>query len=244
MNGNGYRVLVADDDPDILDFIDTYLSSEGYDCVHATDGGEVLRVFSEAQKAGRNGNGHIDLILLDVIMPRLDGFEACRRLRQQSSVPIIMLTARGDDVDRIVGLEIGADDYIAKPFNPRELVARMRAVLRRSQSDSGTHDSNTDVLERRGLRLDAGRRNVSVRGERVELTAREFDLLRFLLRHPGRVFSRAQLIDNVWGDDACVGPRTIDVHVRRLRERIEPDPANPVYIETVWAVGYRFTDAE
>ena len=242
MNAQTFRILVADDDPDTVDFIATYLIDEGYETILAYDGEEALRAFAEA-----NGNessaGGVDMVLMDVMMPKMDGFEVCRRIRKQSSVPIIMLTARAEHIDRIVGLEIGADDYVPKPFNPRELVARIKAVMRRSQgSDNDAHASTKGLLSYKGIRLDPSRREILCSGARVELTAREFDLLHFLMKHRGRVFSRNQLIEHVWDSGALVGARTVDVHVRRLRERIEPDPAEPIYIQTVWAVGYRFAD--
>ncbi len=242
MNSRRPRILVVDDEPDTVDFVETYLADEGYETVRAYDGEEMLEVFfhDTAQAAGR---GRIDLVVMDVVMPGIDGFEACRRIRKESSVPIIMLTARGEHVDRIVGLELGADDYLAKPFDPRELVARIRAVLRRTEAgEAASHGPGSDALEHNGIRLDPARREVTRGADPIELTAREFDLLHFLMKHPGRVFSRDQLIERVWDADSLVGTRTVDVHVRRLREQIEPDPSDPVYIETVWAVGYRFAD--
>ena len=236
------RILVVDDEPDTVDFVETYLADEGYETVRAYDGEEMLEVFFDASRHG-TGRSPIDLVVMDVVMPGIDGFEACRRIRKESSVPIIMLTARGEHVDRIVGLELGADDYVSKPFNPRELVARIRAVLRRSQAEQTVSQrARSPVLECNGIRLDPARREVTCRDDRIELTAREFDLLHFLMKHPGRVFSRDQLIEHVWDADSLVGTRTVDVHVRRLREHIESDPSHPVYIETVWAVGYRFAD--
>ena len=237
-----YRILIADDDEDIVDFVSTYLVDESYETVGAYDGEETLQRFFEAERSSSPAY-RIHLVLLDIAMPSVDGFEICRRIRKESSVPIIMLTARAEDVDKIVGLELGADDYVCKPFNPRELLARVRAVLRRSYpQDEGGDDPDADVLERAHISLDASRREVRSAGVLVELTAKEFDLLQFLMRNPGRVFSRPQLIDRVWGADYYVGSRTVDVHVRRLREQVEPQPSDPQYIKTVWGVGYKFAD--
>jgi DNA-binding response OmpR family regulator len=237
-----YRILIADDDEDIVDFVSTYLVDESYETVGAYDGEETLRRFFEAERS-TSAADRIHLVLLDIAMPSVDGFEICRRIRKESSVPIIMLTARAEDVDKIVGLELGADDYVCKPFNPRELLARVRAVMRRSYAQDDTiGDADADVLECAHISLDAGRREVRVAGALAELTAKEFDLLQFLMRNPGRVFSRPQLIDRVWGADYYVGSRTVDVHVRRLREQVEPEPSEPRYIKTVWGVGYKFSD--
>ncbi len=236
-----YRVLIADDDEDIVDFVSTYLVDESYETVGAYDGEETLRRFFEAERSSSPAD-RIHLVLLDIAMPNVDGFEICRRIRKESSVPIIMLTARAEDVDKIVGLELGADDYVCKPFNPRELLARVRAVMRRAYAQDDANAVDADILERAHITLDASRREVRAAGDLVELTAKEFDLLQFLMRNPGRVFSRPQLIDRVWGADYYVGSRTVDVHVRRLREQVEPEPSDPQYIKTVWGVGYKFAD--
>ncbi|GIX07196.1 MAG: DNA-binding response regulator [Candidatus Poribacteria bacterium] len=232
-----YRILIADDDEDIVDLIDTYLTDEGFQTVRAYDGEETLEKYRQSVERGEP----IHLILLDVMMPKMDGFTVCRRIRKDSNVPIIMLTARGEDVDKIVGLELGADDYIPKPFNPREVVARIRAVLRRSYA-TPQEEGEAEVIQFHDIRLDPLRREVTVRGRPVNLTVKEFDLLHFLMKHPGRVFSRPQLLDHVWGADTFVGSRTVDVHIRRLREQIEPEPSSPRYILTVWGVGYKFAD--
>ncbi len=241
MSEHPYRILIADDDDDIVDFVSAYLVDESYETVCAYDGEETLTRFHAAEGASSFAD-RIHLILLDVAMPRIDGFEVCRRIRKDSTVPIIMLTARAEDVDRIVGLELGADGYVSKPFNPRVLLAQVRAVLRRSYAQEPVADSDDDVLERGAIALDSGRREVHVDGNAVVLTAKEFDLLHFLMRNPGRVFSRPQLIDRVWGADYYVGSRTVDVHVRRLREQVEREPSEPRYIRTVWGVGYKFAD--
>lgn len=235
-----YRILIVDDDEDIVDFVDTYLVDEGYETVRAYDGEAAVNRFLEANAP--NSEARIHLILLDVMMPKMDGFDVCRRVRRDSSVPIIMLTARTEDVDKIVGLELGADDYIPKPFNPRELLARVRAVLRRSYLSDDEKPEVTEILEYDNISLDVARREVSVGRRNLDLTAKEFDLLHFLMTHRGRVFSRPQLIDRVWGTNYYVGSRTVDVHIRRLREQIEANPSEPVYIKTVWGVGYKFAD--
>lgn len=240
MTQRPFRILIADDDEDIVDFIDTYLTDEGYATVRAYDGAETLEKFEKA--AARPPDEQIHLILLDVLMPEVDGFEVCRRIRRESSVPIIMLTARTEDVDKIVGLELGADDYIPKPFNPRELLARVRAVLRRSYPSEEKGFVDREILQYGDVVVDVARREVCVGDRIVELTAKEFDLLHFLLQHRGRVFSRPQLINRVWGENYFVGLRTVDVHIRRLREQIEPNPSDPIYIKTVWGVGYKFAD--
>jgi two-component system response regulator VicR len=238
MTDRRYRILIADDDEDIVDFIDAYLLDEGYETVRAYDGEETLSRFAEAQATDKK----IHLIILDVMMPRVDGFEICRRIRKDSTVPIIMLTARTEDVDRIVGLELGADDYISKPFNPREMVARIRAVLRRVYPEEPASDQPTELLQHGDISLDVARHEVRVRGRLLDLTVKEFDLLHFLMSNAGRVFSRPQLIDRIWGTNYYVGSRTVDVHVRRLREQVELVPSEPTYIKTVWGVGYKFAD--
>jgi DNA-binding response OmpR family regulator len=176
------------------------------------------------------------------MMPGLDGFEVCKQIRAESTVPIVMVTAKGSDVDKIVGLEIGADDYISKPFNPRELVARIKAILRRTYRQDYQPQSQTTQLKYRDLFIDIARRKATIRDQTLDLTMKEFDLLLFLARNPGRVYSRDNLLDYVWGQDSFVGARTVDVHIRRLREQIEQDASQPEYIKTVWGVGYKFTD--
>ncbi|HEY8394364.1 MAG TPA: response regulator transcription factor, partial [Thermaerobacter sp.] len=223
----------------------------------AGDGREALDRFAA---------GGIDLIILDIMLPEVDGLTVCREVRKTSQVPIIMLTARDEDVDRIVGLELGADDYVVKPFNPRELIARIRAVLRRADrsatggpatanragagtgatagAGAGEGDSGAEVLVRGPLRIDRARYRVTVNGRPVELTPREFELLVTLAQRPGRVFTREQLLEQVWGYHYAGDTRAVDVAVRRLRERLEPDPAHPVFVRTKWGVGYYFADPE
>ena len=223
------RILIVDDEPAIVRGLEDNLRFEGYETLAATSGEEGLsRALGEAP----------DLVLLDIMMPKLSGWDVCRELRRRGvDVPVIMLTARGDEADRIVGLELGADDYVTKPFSPRELAARVRTVLRRSAS----HGDALQSLEHGRLALDAGAREVTVEGTPVHLTAREFDLLWFLASHPRHVFSRDQLMDRVWGYEPAFDTGTVTVHIRRLREKIEPDPSRPRYLETLWGVGYRFT---
>jgi DNA-binding response OmpR family regulator len=221
------RVLVVDDEPMVREVLSRYLSREGFDVTTAADGEEAL---------ARLGDAEPDLVLLDLMLPRVDGYEVFRRLRQRAPTPVIMLTARGEETDRVVGLDRGADDYIAKPFSPREVVARVRAVLRRV----GSGDAAPAHLAFGNVEIDTGRRTVQVDGEPVQLTRKEFDLLLLFASHPGITFTRTQLLEDVW-DFAWDGDTsTVTVHVRRLREKIEPDPSRPVHLLTVWGVGYRF----
>jgi DNA-binding response OmpR family regulator len=225
-------ILLVDDEESIQKLLTFPLERDGYRVVQARDGEEALTRFFEAPP---------DLVVLDLMLSKLSGFEVCKRIREGgSAVPIVMLTARGDEVDKIVGLEIGADDYITKPFSIREFMSRIRALLRRAQlSPAG---ARVDVIEHDGLRIDTGRRTVRVHDEPVELTYLEFELLRTLAASPGRVFSRKSLLDDLWGGAEYRDPRTIDVHVRHLREKIERDPAEPEFIFTVRGAGYRFRE--
>ena len=225
-------ILVVDDERNIVQLARLYLNKEGFQVEAAYDGAQALEKAKSLQP---------DLIILDIMMPELDGFSVCKELRKTSNVPIIILTARSDDVDRIVGLELGADDYVSKPFNPRELVARVKAVLRRASQELPTQP----VLEADGLRLDVDRREVTVEGEAVNLRAKEFDLLTAFMRHPGVVLDRERLLNMVWGTDYYGDARTIDVHVAWLREKL--GQAQRVKIQTVWGVGYKLVvnpDAE
>ena len=233
MRDRAYKILIVDDERDIVDFISDYLTDEGYSVVKAYDGAEALEKLHLE---------HPDLILLDIMMPRWDGFEVCKQIRTESSVPILMVTAKGSDVDKIVGLEIGADDYISKPFNPRELIARVKAILRRAYRQDYQPQSQTTTQEYKDLVVDVVRRKVTIRNKELNLTMKEFDLLLFLMQNPGRVYSRDNLLDYVWGQDYFVGSRTVDVHIRRLREQIEADASQPEYIKTVWGVGYKFAE--
>ncbi len=220
-------VLVVDDEPIVREVVVKYLKREGFRTLEAGDGNRA-RELLERDPPG--------LVVLDVMLPGADGLELCRWIRSRSELPVIMLTARGEEVDRIVGLELGADDYVTKPFSPRELAARVRTVLRRS----GPQAAKSEHLSFDALEIDAATREVCKEGERVRLTAKEFDLLYFLARHPRRVFSRQQLMDRVWGYEAVLDTGTVTVHIRRLREKIEPDPSRPRFLETIWGVGYRF----
>jgi DNA-binding response OmpR family regulator len=220
-------VLVVDDEPIVREVVVRYLEREGYRTLEAGDGDDARRLV-ETQPP--------DLVVLDVMLPGTDGLELCRWIRSRSELPVIMLTARGEEADRVVGLELGADDYVTKPFSPRELAARVRTVLRRA----GTTNGAKERLAFDDLELDAASRDVRRRGEEVRLTAKEFDLLWFMATHPRRVFSRDQLMARVWGYEAALDTGTVTVHMRRLREKIEPDPSHPMHLQTVWGVGYRF----
>jgi two-component system response regulator RegX3 len=221
------RVLVVEDEESFSDALSYMLRREGFDAVVAESGPAAL---AEFDRAGA------DIVLLDLMLPGLPGTEVCRALRARSSVPIIMLTAKDSEIDKVVGLELGADDYVTKPYSARELVARIRAVLRR-QGDG--EPAGEGVLEAGPVRMDVERHTVSVDGEPVALPLKEFDLLEFLLRNAGRVLTRAQLIDRVWGADYVGDTKTLDVHVKRLRAKLEPDPATPKYLQTVRGLGYK-----
>lgn len=222
------QILVVDDEKTIREVLRRYLEREGYSVREAADGREALAYVEEEIP---------DLIVLDLMLPGVDGMAVARRLRQSVTVPIVMLTAKGELEDRLEGLQVGADDYIVKPFSPKEVALRVNAVLRRA--DEGTVQSQVPV-EGAGIRVDPASRQVRRSGEEVELTAKEFDLLHFLMRHPGQVFSRDQLLDHVWGYEFYGDPSTVTVHIRRLREKLERDPSDPERIMTVWGVGYKF----
>ena len=224
-------ILLVDDEEAVQKLLTYPLEHEGFRVLQARDGEEALERF-----AGE----HVDLVVLDLMLPKLDGLEVCRRLRSRSTVPIIMLTARDDELDKVVGLELGADDYITKPFSIREFRSRVRALLRRASIASMTDAA--DVITVDGLVIDVAKRTVAVRDRPVDLTYVEFELLRTMAGRPGRVFSRQALLEALWGDYAYREPRTIDVHVRHLREKLERDPREPEFIFTVRGVGYRFRD--
>jgi DNA-binding response OmpR family regulator len=224
-------ILLVDDEEAVQKLLTYPLEHEGFRVLQARDGEEALERF-----AGE----HVDLVVLDLMLPKLDGLEVCRRLRARSTVPIIMLTARDDELDKVVGLELGADDYITKPFSIREFRSRVRALLRRASIASMT--DSVDVITVDGLVIDVAKRTVAVRDRPVDLTYVEFELLRTMAGRPGRVFSRQALLEALWGDYAYREPRTIDVHVRHLREKLERDPREPEFIFTVRGVGYRFRD--
>jgi two-component system response regulator RegX3 len=221
------RVLVVEDEESYRDALSYMLAKEGFEVVEAADGAEGIAQF---ERVGA------DIVLLDLMMPGLPGTEVYRQLRQRSAVPVIMVSARDSEIDKVVGLELGADDYVTKPFSQRELVARIRAVLRRGQDI----ELVPDVVESAGVRMDVERHEVSVNGERVKLALKEFELLEILLRNAGRVMTRSQLIDRIWGADYVGDTKTLDVHVKRLRTKIETDPANPSHLITVRGLGYKF----
>ena len=224
------RVLIVEDEESFSDALSFMLRKEGFEVGVAADGRAALELF-ERQGA--------DIVLLDVMLPGLSGNEVCRQIRQVSSVPIIMLTAKDGEIDKVVGLELGADDYVTKPFSSRELVARVRAVLRRQSPDRRPAKSSS-VLEAGPVRMDIDRHLVVVDGEEIRLPLKEFELLELLLRNSGRVLTRGQLIDRIWGSNYVGDTKTLDVHVKRIRAKIEPDPANPKYLVTLRGLGYKF----
>jgi DNA-binding response OmpR family regulator len=226
---NQPTILVVDDEPSISEVVSIYLGRAGYRVLVAQDGQTALDILEQEPP---------DLVVLDLMLPEVDGLEITRRLRAEGDIPIIMLTARREETDRILGLEMGADDYVVKPFSPRELVSRVKAVLRRTRSSAPAEGGQPLVFA--DLRIDPVTRLVEVDGEEKTLTAKEFDLLWTLARHPRQVFNRDQLLDLVWGLTEYIDPSTVTVHVRRLREKIEVDPSNPRHVQTVWGVGYRF----
>ncbi len=226
------RILLVDDEHSVQKLLTYPLRKEGYEVVSALDGREAL---------DRLRDGSFDLVVLDVMLPKVDGLDVCRQIRAKSTVPIIMLTARAEEIDKVVGLELGADDYITKPFSVREFRSRVKAVLRRAELVRGG-DEQQDPLDVDDLRIDFDKRVVENRGEPVRLTYVEFEILAALARSPGRVFSRGQLLERIWGDAAYRDPRTVDVHIRHLREKLESDSAHPELILTVRGVGYRFKD--
>jgi two-component system alkaline phosphatase synthesis response regulator PhoP len=224
-----YKILVVDDETTLLHTVRAYLEQEGYTVQTATDGRSALHTFRQFQP---------DLVVLDIMLPEIDGLELLRQLRQSSNVYVIMLTAKADETDKIIGLGLGADDYVTKPFSPRELVARVKATLRRVDS---LDSPRTQLISQR-LRLDEAARQAWKEGQLLDLTPVEFDLLRTLMRHQGRALSRDQLIEQVWGHDYYGDDRVVDVHIGRLRRKLEDDPVQPTLVATVWGVGYRFED--
>lgn len=227
-------VLVADDDREIRELIKTYLEREQYEVNTAADGTEALVRFN---------TGRYDLALLDVMMPGIDGLELCRQIRSRSNIPIVMLTAKGEETDKIIGLGIGADDYITKPFSIHEVVARVRSLMRRYLvlGTSGKGGEGDPVLRYKGLRIDAKTYTATVRGDTVALTAKEFELLQFLASHPEQVFTKIQLFRQLWDNGYIEDDNTVMVHIRKLRVKIEEDPSDPKWIRTVWGIGYKFT---
>jgi len=227
------KILLVEDERSIAEGLKISLEAEGFQVAWAKDGKEALSAWEWARP---------DLIVLDLMLPGVSGTEVCRTIRMRSDVPIIMLTARDTEVDRVVGLEIGADDYLTKPFSTRELVARIRAILRRATPGPSTAPAEELPSEASGVRVDRSRHEVTVDGRAVELPPKEFELLAVLIEHAGRVLTRNQLIDEVWGPDYVGDTKTLDVHIRRLRGRVEEDPQQPVRIRTVRGIGYRFAD--
>ncbi len=222
------RILIVEDEASFSEALEFLLGKEGFGVVTAATGTEALRKFEQ---------GGIDLVLLDLMIPEISGTEVCRQIRTKSRVPIIMLTAKDSEVDKVVGLEIGADDYVTKPYSSRELVARIRAVLRRNAGEG--IENEPGVMTVNGVRMDIDRHQVSLNGIPVSLPLKEFELLEFLMRNAGRVLTRMQLIDRVWGSDYVGDTKTLDVHIKRLRAKIETDPANPTLIQTVRGLGYK-----
>lgn len=222
------KVLVVEDEESFSEAISFMLRKEGYEVAVAADGNAAVAEFDQ--------NG-ADIVLLDLMLPGLSGTEVCREIRKRSKVPVIMVTAKDSEIDKVVGLELGADDYVTKPFSSRELIARIKAVLRRSGEIA---EDNSDVIEIGPIRIDVERHAVSVNGEPVKLPLKEFDLLLMLMRNAGRVLTRGQLIDRIWGSDYVGDTKTLDVHIKRIRAKIEEDPANPSHILTVRGLGYKF----
>jgi DNA-binding response OmpR family regulator len=224
-----HTILVVEDEPSIREVISLYMKRAGFQVIEARDGQEAIRFLE---------NNHPDLVILDLMLPNIDGFEITKQLRSKGDTPIIMLTARRSETDRIAGLEMGADDYVVKPFSPQEVVSRVRAVLRRTYPQE--HAASEQPIIHGGLTISPSTRTVTFNGEEKKLTAKEFDLLWFLARNPRHVFSRDQLLEKVWGLSEYIDPSTVTVHIRRLREKIEKDSTDPRYIITVWGVGYKF----
>lgn len=222
------RILIVEDESSFSEALEFLLSKEGFSIVSAANGSEAITKFDQ---------GGIDLVLLDLMIPEISGTEVCRQIRAKSKVPIIMLTAKDSEVDKVVGLELGADDYVTKPYSTRELVARIRAVLRRNSSESAIGDIG--IMTVGPVRMDTDRHQVTVNGVNISLPLKEFELLEFLMRNSGRVLTRVQLIDRVWGSDYVGDTKTLDVHIKRLRAKIEVDPANPIFIQTVRGLGYK-----
>ena len=233
-NGSA-RILLVDDEQSIQTLLSYPLRKDGYHVTSALDGSEALQRFDE---------GRFDLVVLDLMLPALDGVEVCRRLRSRSQVPIIMLTAKGSETDKVAGLEVGADDYITKPFSMREFRSRVKAALRRSRmaASNGTEDADGGTISAADLKIDFDRHLVTLRDDEVKVTYVEFEILGALARSPGRVLTRETLLEHVWGDSEYRDPRTVDVHIRHLREKLEADPKEPEFLFTVRGVGYRFVE--
>ena len=231
MSSHDATILVVEDEDSFVEALTVGLKREGFRVHVATDGAEALDVFDAVRP---------DLVLLDVMLPKISGIDVCRELRRKSSVPIIMVTAKGGEIDTVVGLEVGADDYVTKPYRLRELVARMRAVLRRRANETATYELSGDALQVGDVALDPQRHEVTIRGEPVSLPLKEFELLELLLANAGHVLPRETLIDRVWGSDYVGDTKTLDVHVKRLRAKVEPDPSSPTRIVTIRGLGYKY----
>lgn len=231
---NAKKILIVEDDRNTAGLVATYLEKEGFTPVVEHDGGNALSQAAKIKPA---------LIILDLMLPGMDGLEICRRLRRDSLVPILMLTAREEEIDRVLGFSLGADDYVVKPFSPRELVERVKAILRRSMG-AANQISSTALLQAGSLQLDPEKHKVTLNGQIVNLTSSEYKILNALMAAPGRVFSRGQLLERFYGHEDAVVERVIDVHINKLRQKIEPDPARPIFIETVRGFGYRFAENE
>ncbi|MPQ24754.1 response regulator transcription factor [Bacillus paralicheniformis] len=226
------RVLIADDEKEIRDLLKTYLKRECYEVDVAVDGEDALRLFEQ---------NHYHLVILDVMMPKIDGIEVCRRMRNHTNVPILMLTAKDLEGDKILGLSIGADDYITKPFSVNEVLARIKAMLRRFLVlGSESRSDEQSLIQFKGLTIDLKTYTVTAGGQEISLTAKEFELLKFFASNPGQVFTKTQLFRNAWSDQYIEDDNTVMVHIRRLRKKIEPDPSEPQFIQTVWGIGYKF----
>ena len=228
------KLLIVDDEKTLVKALKFSLEKEGFQIDAAYDGKEAVDKISDPEQS-------FDLVILDLMLPEIDGFEVCRIIRKKMDIPIIMLTARGEDIDKVLGLELGADDYLTKPFNPRELSARIKSILRRVESRKDDLKKHINIGE---LQIDLLHRRVLLREEDIELTAKEFALLSFFATNAGKIFSREQLLEQVWGYNYYGDARTVDVHIRHLREKIEKDPGNPELIVTVWGTGYKFIDSD
>ena len=229
------KILIIDDDKKLVGMIKNYLEKDGYEIIAAFDGAEGIE---------KTESHRPDLVILDLMLPKLDGLEVCKLIRKESSMPILMLSAKGEEADIVVGLELGADDYLSKPFSLRELSARVKAILRRVSKLKEDEKSKKKILKYKILQIDFQKHEVTINGEKTELTATEFALLEMLATNPGRVFTRDQLLDGVRGRELTPFDRSIDIHISHLRQKIEPDPKEPTYIKTVWGVGYKFEDEE
>ncbi len=244
-----YKILVCDDERDIVNALKIYLTGEGYDVVEAYNGLEALEMLQKYNGASSGEAESIHLVLMDIMMPQMDGIEAMVELRKSYNIPVILLTAKSEDMDKVLGLNVGADDYITKPFNPVELIARVKSQLRRYMMLGGAHEAfsqekqEDNKLVIGGIELDDRSKEVTLDGENVNLTPREYDILKLLMKHPGKVYSPQEIYQEVWQDPSYGAENTVAVHVRHLREKLEYDPANPRYLIAVWGHGYKMSDS-